>query len=152
MPSLLLTAAVGLVLVYAEFFVPGGILALVGAVALLLSGVNAFTYFSSIWMVVIYWLVLALSVAGVIKLAIQRVAQSEGSVLSSASQEGYAAHEVEEELIGKTARTLTDLRPAGFVMIEGERKCAISHIGYISKGVDVIVTKVEGADLVVKEQ
>jgi membrane-bound serine protease (ClpP class) len=143
-------SVVGLVLIYAEFFVPGGILALIGGVALLLSAISAASYLP-LWAAIAFWILLAVALTGVIKLAILRVSKSDGRMLSSASQEGYMAHEKVDNRIGQVGEALTDLRPAGFVLIEGERMTAVSYIGYVKKGSPVTVVKVEGSDIIVKE-
>lgn len=151
MASILLMSIVGLVLIYAEFFVPGGFLVILGAAVLIISAATALSSFSSFWFIFLYWILLAAATVLTIKLALKRVQGSEGSVVSSASQEGYVAHDVDTVLIGQTAQTLTDLRPAGFVIIAGERKTAISHLGYIAKGTTVVVIEAEGPDLIVRE-
>lgn len=150
MASIFFMSIIGLVLIYVEFFVPGGILALIGAVALLLSVVTAFSYWP-VWASVLFLMILAVLVSGVIKLAISRVAKSEGSVLSSATQEGFMAHDKESDLVGQMAEAVTDLRPAGLVMIGNKRMSAISYIGYINKGSAVKVLRHEGPDVIVKE-
>ena len=52
-----------------------------------------------------------------------------------------------EELIGKTAEVKVALKPRGVVFIEGERWVAISEVGQVKPGEEVIITKVDGLKL-----
>ena len=52
-----------------------------------------------------------------------------------------------EELIGKTAETVSVMDPRGTVLIQGERWIAITDKGRIEPGEEVIITKVEGLKL-----
>ena len=54
-----------------------------------------------------------------------------------------------EELIGKTAEVKEALEPRGVVFVEGERWSAISEIGRVEPGEEVIITKVDGLKLYV---
>jgi membrane-bound serine protease (ClpP class) len=56
----------------------------------------------------------------------------------------------ESELVGKTGRTLTLLRPAGRAEIDGEPVDVVAEGAYIPKGTTVEVTAVRGRRLVVK--
>ncbi len=65
---------------------------------------------------------------------------------------GIRAHQQQvfagkEELLGKTAETVTVMDPKGTVLIQGERWVAISDKGRIEPGEEVIITKVEGLKL-----
>jgi len=67
---------------------------------------------------------------------------------------GLAAHRLQigagrEELIGKTAETITALEPKGTVFVEGEIWSAISEVGRVEPGEEVLITKVEGLKLYV---
>ena len=53
------------------------------------------------------------------------------------------------KFIGKTATALTDLRPSGTIIVEGARKDAISHTGWVEKGAKLRVRS-EGMTFVVE--
>jgi len=58
-----------------------------------------------------------------------------------------------EDLIGKTAEVKIALEPKGVVFVEGERWTAVSEMGRVSPGEEVIITKVDGLKLwVTKKQ
>jgi len=68
------------------------------------------------------------------------------------NEEGYVAPRDQRELLGKTGITLTPLRPAGVVKVEGNRVDAVSVGGFIAAGTTVAVVQVEGTRVVVAEQ
>ena len=52
-----------------------------------------------------------------------------------------------EELIGKTAEVLTDMKPRGEVFVQGERWTARLNEGHAQPGEEVTITKVDGLKL-----
>lgn len=56
------------------------------------------------------------------------------------------------DLLGKEGRSLTVLRPAGVVLIDGERIDAVSEGSYIPEGQTVVVYKIDGNRIVVREK
>ncbi|MFP4106489.1 MAG: NfeD family protein [Phycisphaerae bacterium] len=57
-----------------------------------------------------------------------------------------------KELIGRETETITVLRPAGMVRIDGRRVPAQAEHGMIEKGVKVVITAATGTDLIVREK
>ncbi|HMA59991.1 MAG TPA: NfeD family protein, partial [Halanaerobiales bacterium] len=55
------------------------------------------------------------------------------------------------DLPGTRGETLTPLRPAGIVLINGERVDVVSDGGYIDKGKDVEIVSVSGSRIVVRK-
>ena len=45
---------------------------------------------------------------------------------STNSEAGYRSHDDRSHLVGQTARTVTDLRPAGIITLDNERIDAVS--------------------------
>ena len=65
--------------------------------------------------------------------------------------EGYVGVDMtEKKHIGRDAVAVTDLRPAGKVMIDGERHDAVSVEGFIEAGTPVTVVRHENAQLYVR--
>ena len=56
-----------------------------------------------------------------------------------------------EELVGKTAVTRTPLNPQGQVIFKGEIWEALSVSGHLGSGIPVIITRVDGLILHVRE-
>jgi len=57
-----------------------------------------------------------------------------------------------EDLIGKIAEAITVIDPKGTVFVEGEHWTAISEMGQVKPGEEVIITKVDGLKLYVTKK
>ncbi|HET8827965.1 MAG TPA: NfeD family protein [Pelobium sp.] len=67
------------------------------------------------------------------------------------SAQGYQVTKPNFELLGKSGFAKTDLRPSGKIEIDGEWYQAISNDGYIENGTDIVVSKIENYNLIVKK-
>src|SRR5690625_1161100 len=68
-------------------------------------------------------------------------------------EDGYSTMNQEyAELVGKTGKTLTDLRPIGTIEIDGQEYSAISNAQWIYKGSLVKVIKVDGTRILVSQE
>ena len=65
---------------------------------------------------------------------------------------GFESAERKTELIGTTGITLSDLRPAGKIFVDGSRIDVVTQGEYIKKDTEVIVIEAHGARVVVKEK
>ena len=65
-------------------------------------------------------------------------------------EKGFLSSEVDENLIYKEGFTLTDLRPSGFIDIDGERIDALSEEGFISSGAKIKIVRIEGSKIFVR--
>ncbi|MEW6006231.1 MAG: nodulation protein NfeD [Stygiobacter sp.] len=65
------------------------------------------------------------------------------------SKSGYTAKPEIENLVGKVGKSITDLRPAGSILIDNQRIDVVTEGDYIEKDNDVIVKKVEGSKVIV---
>jgi membrane-bound ClpP family serine protease len=65
--------------------------------------------------------------------------------------EGYLSSSDLEYLLGKQGKALTDLRPAGTARIDGVNFDVISEGNYILAGTELVIIRVEGAKLIVRE-
>jgi membrane-bound serine protease (ClpP class) len=63
---------------------------------------------------------------------------------------GYVSAEVRPELRGKQGTAMTDLRPAGIGLFDGERLDVVSEGGFVSAGSRIEVLRAEGYRLVVR--
>lgn len=66
------------------------------------------------------------------------------------SDEGFESAKNEKDLVGRKGVLVTDLRPAGVVMIGSRRVDVVSHGEYVTKGATVVVTEVHGNRIVVE--
>jgi len=139
----------GLILVLLEFYLPGAVLGAAGAV---LIGVSLVLYVNespSIWHTVFFFILAGVSVAGLIKFALWRIPRNKNIYLGD-DQQGYRGSTFDSTAISKEAEVLSDLKPGGYILIEGVQHQAISISGYIPKGAKVRVTGGEGESLIVR--
>ncbi|MGM0413584.1 MAG: NfeD family protein [Bacillota bacterium] len=69
---------------------------------------------------------------------------------SLTTETGYVSSKDYKDLVGKTGRTVSTLRPAGIADFDGERIDVVSEGGYIEAETTVTVIKVEGRRVIVK--
>ena len=55
-----------------------------------------------------------------------------------------------DEYLGMEGITISELRPSGFIEIDGERVDALSEGNFIPKGTSVKVVKIEGSKIIVR--
>lgn len=144
----------GIVFIILEFFVPGGILGLIGVsaivVSLFLSGYDLTHMGISIMIAIIIGIVAFI-------LLYRRVDAEKGIFRKiilrdrTMTDDGYISNPVKSELIGAEGTTLTTLRPAGIAQIEDERIDVVSEGTYIEQGKRIKVIAVEGMRIVVRE-
>lgn len=147
-------ALVGLILVYFEFFVSGGILGIIGGLFLIVGFIlSVWVQTAFIWSFIYIASVIILLVF-TIRMALWKIKKTKdkGSFYLGQDQEGYVAAFYDKELVGKTGEAITALAPSGHIKIEGEPYQAVSESGYIKKGSRVQVVRGEGARLIVKEE
>ncbi len=144
---------IGLFLVFLEFFLPGGIFAIGGALFLISSIILFFMLDPSFYAILIYFAVLIVAIIAICKLALRQIKRSgkKSTFFSGEDQEGYRASSYRSDLIGKQGTALSDLKPAGHVMIEEERFQAVSESGYVSQGTTIEVIGGEGGHLIIKK-
>lgn len=143
----------GLILVFMEFYLPGAILGIMGGISLLASIVLFTLQSNSIVAVVGYLILVVFAFGMVLRLALRtiRSTRADQSIYSDDAQEGYQASEYDHNAIGKSGVAVTDLKPGGYVLVEGKRMQAISQAGYITKGSPIVVVDGEEESVIVKK-
>ncbi len=143
----------GVVLLVAELFIPSfGILGVLGSIAIVAGVVTA----AQDAVTALYALAIALFVSVIIVYVLARKYSHRGIwnkfILRDklTTEQGYVSNSLRESLIGRTGTTLTPLRPAGAVDIDGERIDVVTDGQYIGSGVTVTVVAVDGTRVVVK--
>lgn len=145
---------IGIVLIVLEFFVSGGILGILGVAAvagsLLLAGYDLLHMSVSLSIALIVAIVAAFILfkwigteRGVFKKIILRD--------RTMTELGYVSGEERSELLGQKGKTVTPLRPSGTAVFQDERIDVVSEGGFIERGKDVIIVKVESYRVVVRE-
>ncbi len=144
----------GLVLIFSEFFVPGGILGVIGGVALIASmSLGVYHFPDQAVQILLSQLVFAvvLIVAGIMVLPRTRFA---GYMIldnpMTKDGEEWVSDKSDESLLDKEGEVYTMLRPAGIVMVGEQRLPAVSEGDYIEPGARVRVIEVHGNRVVVE--
>jgi membrane-bound serine protease (ClpP class) len=70
---------------------------------------------------------------------------------SETKKEGFQAGPSFENLLGKTGKTVSSLRPTGKIVIEGKTLDALTEGEFIEKDKNIVVIKVEANKIIVKE-
>ncbi len=154
MNAIILLFLIGLILLGFEVFVPGGILGVLGGLAMIAGVVLSFLDYgqSGGW-----------TALGVASLAVGGLLFFEFRVLPrtrlgrrlflDSSIKGTSQPAVAESasVVGHAGETLTPLSPSGYVDIDGRRYEAFSRSGYVPKGTTVRVVGVDNFRLIVSK-
>jgi len=143
----------GLLLILIEFYLPGGIMGVLGGVALIAS-VILFAQTHELWEVLLFIIAGIICVACLIRFALWRIVHAKPgySIYLNTDQEGYQASSYDASVIGKTGVVMSDLKPGGYIIIEGKQHQAISLTGYCVKGDTVLVLSGQEESLIVRSQ
>ncbi len=142
----------GLLRIFVEFYLPGGIMGVAGSL-LVVASIGLFgTQTKSPFALGAFIVLAAVLVGGLIRFALWRLKKGKGpkSISLNTNQEGYVASVFAQEYVGKEGEALSDLKPSGHIQIEGKRFQAVSKVGYVYKGTKVLVVGGEGAHLYIK--
>ncbi|KAF3362007.1 Uncharacterized protein PHSC3_001318 [Chlamydiales bacterium STE3] len=140
--------AIGLVLVLLEFYLPGAVMGTAGALLILASLFLAVVQFQTSFSIILFFLLAAVAVIAVIKYALWKIPRS-NTIYSEADQQGYVASTYDVSAIGKKGIVFSDLKPGGYILIDGKQEQAISESGYLSQGEEVVIVRGEGDSLIV---
>jgi len=146
----IILSIMGLVLIYLEFFLPGGIFAIGGTLLLISSIFMLLIEKIQIIYFIIYTILLISFVFLIIKLALKKIKTNKDIFLDS-NQEGYRASIYRKDLIGEIGTAFTDLRPSGKIFINEIYYSATSKENFIEKGSEIQVIDGEGANLIVRK-
>lgn len=72
-------------------------------------------------------------------------------ILKGNEQEGYKASSYETQAIGMTGVVMADLKPGGYILIDGKKQQAISIDGYLPQGTEVTVIGGNEESLIVRK-
>jgi len=145
-------ALVGFLLIFLEFYLPGGVMGAAGAIVLVASVVVYTSTTDSLLFILLFIAIEAIILALLIRYTLSRIRKNSGkeSIYLDTDQAGYRAPSYTHEAVGKAAVTVTRLNPAGHISIDGVHHQAVSQSGYIEKGEKVTVVQGRGAYLIVK--
>ncbi len=143
--------AAGMLLIGAEVFVPGAVAGTIGALCLIAAAGVAFTISTALGAYVSAGIVLL--VALTIILWIKLFPKSAIGRMMTLSQDGktFKSADPRETLVGKDGVAHSELRPAGFALIDGRRVDVITEGNLVPKGAPIRVVRVEGNRVVVRK-
>lgn len=149
----LIMFVIGIILLGIAVIVPGFGVPEVGGVLFMFSGVVLAV--DSIWTAL-----LSLSIAiilttiityGLLKLGFRsKILNKVVHQTNHTSERGYVSASSMDAYLNKTGIAITELRPTGFIEIDGKRLDVLAEIGFISKNEKVEVVKVEGSTIFVR--
>ena len=145
---------IGIILLIIELFVVGAVIGIIGIVLIIVSmimlGDNILVMLFNVIVALIFsiieWVVL-------VKVFNRKIPFFDKVVLndSTSTEAGYRSHDDCSYLVGKTAYTTTDLRPAGIITLDDKRIDAVSDGTFILRNKKVKILEVEGSRVVVRE-
>ena len=144
--------ASGILLICAEVFVPGGLLGAMGGIALVAAIVLSFIVFPHSALFISLAIVVGLGLC--VSLWIKFFPKSRLGRQMTLSNDGKDFKASQDDLTGllnKEGEAKSQLRPAGFAMIDGRKVDVVTEGDMIAIGVRVRVVRVEGSRVVVRK-
>lgn len=153
MESIILVV-IGIVLIVLEFFVPGGIMGVLGVLSIIISLLLAANNIEHM----IFSILIALLVTIIAAIILFKRFGYEKGIFrhiilfdSTSSDKGYVSNVTRNDLIGLVGFTVTPLRPSGTAVFNNERIDVVTEGGFISNNKKVKIVKAEGPRIVVRE-
>lgn len=145
--------AVGIALICAELFVPGGILGTIGVIMV----IWALSLMTSTFLGLMIAILVSFSIVGIILYIMIKLMPKDKIkntlILSSSlkKEEGFISSKDLKSYVGKIGFAESTLRPAGKANIGGKVMDVISEDKLIEKGAAIRVTYVDGTKILVRE-
>ena len=142
---------IGIALIFAELFVPGGVLGTVGAIMV----IWALTLMTDTFIGLLLAILVSFTIIGIIIYILIKIIPKERMrntlILSSSlnKDEGYISSKDLQSYTGKVGIAESPLRPTGKAKIEGRILDVVSEDKLIEKGKMVKVTYVDGTKVLV---
>lgn len=143
---------VGLILLILELFLPGGIIGILGVLAVLTGLIMAGGSLSGILIAIAIAIVVTIIGSYFFLRSFGYNGSLKKLVLfdSTSSEKGYLSHKERDDLTGRIGVTATTLRPSGSLKLEDEFLDVVTEGSYIEKGTPVKIIKVSGGRVVVR--
>ncbi len=147
-----LLVILGLLLILVEFYLPGGVIGVLGGISILSAIILFASETSSIMALLLFIIGIAVAIGFMIRFAIWRIKHTKPqfSIYSNDDQEGYFASSFDKSAIGKIGVVSADLKPGGYIVVDGKQHPAISLGGYIARGEHILVVGGQEQSLMVK--
>jgi len=139
----------GLILILAEFLIPGLVAGTLGFIMIVASAVMVAMLYPDSMLLIIPAEVLGVFTAIAAGMYVLRTRAGKGLVLDT-TQEGYVAADSDTALLNARGTVFTALRPAGTILVNGKRIDAVANGFFIDKGSAIRVIEVHGSRVVVE--
>jgi membrane-bound serine protease (ClpP class) len=147
-----LLLASGLVLLAIEIFMPGGILGVLGGMALFGAIVAGFTAFPGYGLFVAVGIVLLAGLVLVLWIKIfPHTGVGKRMTVATDLADSKAHDPSLQRLLGQVGTAVSDLRPSGYAAIDGLRVDVVTTGGMVAKGTKIRVVEVKGSRIVVAQ-
>ncbi|MFC0235229.1 NfeD family protein [Fictibacillus phosphorivorans] len=143
---------VGLILLILELFLPGGIIGILGVLAVLTGLIMAGGSLTGILIAIAIAIVVTIIGSYFFLRSFGYNGSLKKLVLfdSTSSEKGYLSHKERVDLTGRIGVTATTLRPSGSLKLDDEFLDVVTEGSYIEKGTTVKIIKVSGGRVVVR--
>ncbi len=151
MNAVVLLFLLGLLLLAFEVFTPGGVLGVMGGLALAAGCGVAFYQFGTLQGVIalVCAIVAVCAMLWVELVLLPKTRFGRKLFLNQAVDAKSQPVVAEDNVVGKAAEAVTTLAPSGYVMLDGRRYEAWSQSGYLQKGATVRVVGLDNFRLIV---
>jgi len=144
----------GMVLILAEFIVPGLICGILGGIFVLASGILACYAYPDYILLITLTEVIGVCISIILGMfLLARTRAGKHLVLNDSQQQqaGWVASESDLALVGAEGTAFTPLRPAGSIVIDGKRIDAVTNGSFIERDAKIRVLEVHGSRVVVEK-
>ena len=144
----------GIILILAEFLLPGGICGSVVFIMVVLSCTLGWVYYPDyfVWILFIEIFGVIATIAGGFYLLTRTKATKKLVVEESQTvDKGYVSVQYDSALLGKKGKVIAPLRPAGIIDVDGKRIDALSSGKFIEAGAIVEIVDISGPRILVEE-
>lgn len=148
---LIILLAAGSLLIGAEIFIPGAVAGTLGALALAGAVIVAFGISTACGFYVAVGVVVLSAVTVVLWIKLFPHSSIGKAMTLSEDGKSFKAADRRTSLLDKAGVAQSDLRPAGFALIEGQRVDVVCEGGLIAKGQPLKVVRIDGNRIVVRK-
>ena len=142
----------GLIMLSLEIFLPGGVLGIMGGVAMLIGTAFAFRDHGAAGGAIALVAALVLvSAAFYLELVILPKTRMGRGLVLSAQVTGTASTPGDAALVGRTCEAATVLAPSGFVVVDGRRMEAFCRDGFVEAGTKLVIQGTDNFRIIVSK-
>jgi membrane-bound serine protease (ClpP class) len=151
--TILALAAIGAILIAVDFFLPGFVLATIGALFMVgATVICSLNQSLTTTLALICGEILIAGLAGWLSLKyFPRTKVGQHMILNETLQAAHASPGASTELVGREGVAQTVMRPSGIAQVDGKRLDAVAESDMIERGSPIEVVAVEGNRIVVRK-